>query len=197
MEILELFNSGKSESEFEPEERIRRAALACIEESGLEGVTVRSIAAKADMNPAAVNYYFRSKDRLIEEALREAWSHFAADIDKIMGSPNSEEGKLTDAIGFIMEGVRRYPRILRAVLAEHPVLRALAADYTSGFVARLSGGLSAGRDPAIATTLLLAFGVFFGFAPESVSRIAALDLRTEEGREALSKRLSGLLFPKA
>lgn len=195
--MLELFSSGKTEAELGPEERIRRAALVCIETSGLEGVTVRSIAAEAGMNPAAVNYYFRSKDRLIEETLREAWSHFVADIDKIMGSTISEKEKLSASIGFIMEGARRYPRILRAVLAEHPVLSALAAEYTSGFVARLSDGFDAGKDPAIATTLLLAFGVFLGFAPESVSRIAVLDMGTEEGRRALAKRLAEVLFPES
>jgi DNA-binding transcriptional regulator YbjK len=70
MDVSELFDKSSENTQLSPEERIRLAALECIEELGLKEATVRAIAAKANMNPAAVNYYFRSKDRLVEEALQ-------------------------------------------------------------------------------------------------------------------------------
>ena len=49
--------------------RILEAAVAVIEEFGFRNVTVRRIAAKAGVNIAAINYYFRTKDQLMEKAL--------------------------------------------------------------------------------------------------------------------------------
>ena len=53
----------------EMELKIIEAAIACIEKYGYGETTVRKIAAQADVNVAAVNYYFGSKDELINRAL--------------------------------------------------------------------------------------------------------------------------------
>ena len=55
------------------EEIIKQILLAtvdCIEEVGIQKVTVRKIAEKAGVNQAAINYYFGSKENLIEETLK-------------------------------------------------------------------------------------------------------------------------------
>jgi AcrR family transcriptional regulator len=195
MDISGFFENEESESDNSPEARIRRAALACIETSGLEATTVRSIAAVAGMNLSAVNYYFRSKDRLVEEALRGAWIHMSTDIEKIVGLEGGSREKLAAAARFIIEGAYRFPRTLRAIVAEHPVLRAEVAAYSSGLMLRMAAGREGKADPAIAAALLFSFGVFLGFAPDSVSRISGLDLADEGARAALSDRVAALLFP--
>ncbi|MEN6348738.1 MAG: TetR family transcriptional regulator [Syntrophomonas sp.] len=50
-------------------DKIIQAALAVIGERGTNGVTSRIIASKAKVNHAAINYYFNSKEDLIEKAL--------------------------------------------------------------------------------------------------------------------------------
>lgn len=45
------------------------AAIECIEEDGIHNVTVRKIAQKAGVNFAAINYYFGSKENLIEAVM--------------------------------------------------------------------------------------------------------------------------------
>lgn len=50
-------------------DKIIQAALAVIGERGANGVTTRIIAGKAKVNHAAINYYFNSKEALIEKAL--------------------------------------------------------------------------------------------------------------------------------
>ncbi|MEN6463361.1 MAG: TetR family transcriptional regulator [Syntrophomonas sp.] len=50
-------------------DKIIQAALAVIGERGTNGVTTRIIAGKANVNHAAINYYFNSKEELIERAL--------------------------------------------------------------------------------------------------------------------------------
>ena len=167
-----------------PEARIKNAALACIEESGLEGLTVRAIAQKAGLNPAAVNYYFRSKDKLVEEALKEAWGRFTADIAEGPGS------RVEMAARFIVEGSCRYPRIVRAIVAEHPILRAESTAFLSEAVAESTGSVA---DPEIASIVLLALGALLGFAPETVASVTGLDLSKPEARKELALRLVACL----
>lgn len=49
--------------------RILEAAIATIEEYGFKNVTVRRIAAKAGVNIAAINYYFRTKEQLLDKVI--------------------------------------------------------------------------------------------------------------------------------
>ena len=46
------------------------AAIHLIGAHGLDAVTHRAVAAEAGVPPASTSYYFRSKDELIDEALR-------------------------------------------------------------------------------------------------------------------------------
>jgi DNA-binding transcriptional regulator YbjK len=46
------------------------AAIHLIGSQGIDGVTHRAVAAAAGVPPASTSYYFRSKDELIDEALR-------------------------------------------------------------------------------------------------------------------------------
>ena len=51
-----------------PPERIVVATIVCVERHGVTGTTVRRIAEAAGVNIAAVNYYFGSKEKLLETA---------------------------------------------------------------------------------------------------------------------------------
>ena len=59
-------------SDLKPEERIVVAAIECVEEYGLHGTTIRRIAQKAGVNSAAISYYFRSKEKLLDRAMQDA-----------------------------------------------------------------------------------------------------------------------------
>ena len=52
------------------EMNIINATIECIEKYGIQGTTNRKIAAMAGVNNAAINYYFRSKDALIERCMQ-------------------------------------------------------------------------------------------------------------------------------
>ena len=56
-------HQGKSMSTEEQSirERIFLATLTCIERDGLDSMTVRDIAKEANVNTAAINYYFGTK----------------------------------------------------------------------------------------------------------------------------------------
>lgn len=54
-------------------DRLLLAALEVFAERGFREATVRDICARADLNPASVNYYFGSKENLYAEALAFAF----------------------------------------------------------------------------------------------------------------------------
>jgi AcrR family transcriptional regulator len=56
----------------DPQQRLLDAAGAAFAEKGFEGATVRDIIRRARTNIAAVNYYFRDKERLYIEAVKNA-----------------------------------------------------------------------------------------------------------------------------
>ena len=51
------------------EGKIIQAAIECIEKYGISGATNRQIALEAGVNNAAINYYFRSKEVLIQRCM--------------------------------------------------------------------------------------------------------------------------------
>ena len=53
-------------------DRILRAAVRLFAERGYDATSIRTLAAKARANQAAVNYHFKSKEGLYREVLREA-----------------------------------------------------------------------------------------------------------------------------
>ncbi len=56
----------------DPQQRLLEAAGQIFAEKGFEGATVREICQRAEVNIAAVNYYFRDKERLYIEAVKQA-----------------------------------------------------------------------------------------------------------------------------
>ena len=59
------------------------AAAALLAERSYAHLTVRGIAARADVNPAFVHRYFGSKRRLLHAAMEQAQQHVIARIDKM------------------------------------------------------------------------------------------------------------------
>ena len=53
-------------------ERILKTAVRLFAERGYEATSIRTLAAKAHVNQAAINYHFKTKDGLYREVLRDA-----------------------------------------------------------------------------------------------------------------------------
>ncbi len=103
--------------------RILAACIACIERDGIESLTVRAIAREAGVNVAAINYYFRSKEALLEEVLGRAREvAFDGQIRELDAIIEDEAGDLRAALErFVPEFLRdalRYPRLAAAHFRE-------------------------------------------------------------------------------
>ncbi|MBX3146054.1 MAG: TetR/AcrR family transcriptional regulator [Gemmatimonadales bacterium] len=87
-----------------PRDRLIGATLECFERFGMEGTTVRRIADLAGVNVAAVNYYFGSKDRLVDEAL-------AASLNQVFPDAGRELAAAIEAeSGDVRRGTARFLR---------------------------------------------------------------------------------------
>lgn len=101
--------------EFSPaEERIIQATIDCIEQYGIEHTTIRKIAEQSGMNSAAISYYFRSKDILIEKAL-EATLHYAFRWSDFEATEAMDlESQLIDIFSYLTVRAQEFPRLTRA-----------------------------------------------------------------------------------
>ena len=102
-------------------DRIILATVNCIERDGLEAVTVRAIAKEAGVNTAAVNYYFGTKDRLIEAALsRTLEEGFLGSLEELQEAIAARGGNVAAGLReFLFEFfgyMVRWPRLTEAQL---------------------------------------------------------------------------------
>lgn len=118
-------------------ERIIAACIACIEREGIEALTVRAIAEEARVNVAAINYYFRSKDRLLEEVLdRTLEFGFDAqlrELDEHLAAEGDVRAAVTRFLVDFLRDATHYPRL--AVAHCHDALS--RQDYEGPMVRRL------------------------------------------------------------
>jgi len=72
------------EKETNTEKRILNAARKVFIEKGKQGARMQEIADEAAINKALLHYYFRSKDRLFEAVLQEAFGKFLPHLKNMM-----------------------------------------------------------------------------------------------------------------
>jgi AcrR family transcriptional regulator len=95
------------------EEKVISAAIICIEKYGVQGATNRKIAQEAGVNNAAINYYFRSKDTLIQRCL-EVTLHNAFDFEDFESLPGDTPQEWCAAIiNDLIDGGLNYPGLAR------------------------------------------------------------------------------------
>jgi AcrR family transcriptional regulator len=118
-----------------PRDKIVYATIDCIEKYGISRLTIRNIAKEAGVNSAAINYYFRTKDLLIGEAVRTSLYHGFSDWERYLNDPALSpverfRGFLTD----FFEGGMRFPGMTRAYLFDS----AMQERYENLFVPRFN-----------------------------------------------------------
>ncbi|MDA8411562.1 MAG: TetR/AcrR family transcriptional regulator [Treponema sp.] len=166
-------------------DRILSAAIDLIEREGTDKATTRVIAAAAGVNVAAINYYFRSKDALVEAALAVSWSNAMEDLEGFLRrEPWDPRGTLLSIAGFLIEGATVYPRLTRANLFNsggHPigpvakglatVVESLAGRLCDHFARPLD---EAARDRVHAFLSATVFPILVPFSPD---RLAGTEAR--------------------
>ena len=105
-----------------PYERIVTAALVCMEQRGIESTGIRDIAREAGVNSAAINYYFRSKENLIQLAMASSLERTFGEIidalDKLTASGIPLKDALLKAFDAFAADLHRAPRLSYAHLRD-------------------------------------------------------------------------------
>ncbi len=114
--------------------KILLATIDCIEEQGLESLTVRSIARAAGVNIAAINYYFGTKEKLVEEALRSTVDEFASLWQEAIEAEETSRERFRQFCRACMDGAHKFPGITKAHIY-NPMIR---DDYSGYFVKRFN-----------------------------------------------------------
>jgi TetR/AcrR family transcriptional regulator, regulator of cefoperazone and chloramphenicol sensitivity len=75
---------------FKSRDRILQIATELFADRGFDAVTVRDLAQRANVNIAAVNYHFRSKDDLYKAVIDQAFARWAREVVIVETASSSE-----------------------------------------------------------------------------------------------------------
>ena len=182
-----------------PRERILNAVIDCIEKDGINNLTTRAIAKEAGTNIASINYYFRSKDALVAEALRMSLAHMLGDVQQLVADPRRPVIEaLEEAFIYLLDGTVRFPGISMANLFSALVEK----DYYSPgaqavrqifewMVERLGAAYPTREPRAVRVTLyqVVSTILFTMLAPGFFLGSLEVDFGSEEQRRAFAREL--------
>lgn len=192
-----------------PPGRILAAARDLCAEHGFPGVTVRAVAQQAGVNPAMINYYFGTKDRLVDAVLTHQLQLLLRDVFEGLDQEATGERLLAEFPLRILDSFRRDPKRLRlirlAVSTEPDRLRRIIRSLGQHSVLGVSGVMldlvadlqAAGRVAAVPPRSVMLFLVANAYGLVFMEQIArevtgfALDddLHWHEHRAALERLL--------
>lgn len=97
-------------------QKIIKATLDIIAAEGFQNVTVRKIASRADVNIAAVNYHFGSKDVVIDRALKYVTNLMKNVFTCLIDTEQPPEVRLQRFIKNYTDVVSDYPDIIKYMI---------------------------------------------------------------------------------
>lgn len=97
-------------------ERIIKATLDIMADEGFQNVTVRKISTRADVNIAAVNYHFGSKDMVIDKALKYVTAQMKKVFTILKENDQPAAVRLSKFIQAYADTVYKYPDIVRYMI---------------------------------------------------------------------------------
>jgi TetR/AcrR family transcriptional regulator, transcriptional repressor of aconitase len=186
-------------------EQVLEAARACLEEHGLEAVSMEMIIARSGLSTGAVYGYFKGKDELINAVVTEGTAAMAADLAPVLTNP--EPPPLPELMGQVLHTVVNFgrqkgdidrllaslhgwshsqsdPELKEAARASYSGLRTLFADTVKRWQA--AGTFSAGADPEAVAELLTS--ITLGFVAQRALAGSADPSAHVAALEALTRR---------
>lgn len=174
-------------------EKLILATIACIEKEGIHSVTIRSIAKEAGVNSAAINYYFGTKDKLVEAALGRALDNAMANFEMLeTGDPDRYQA-LREFFLHNFEGVVNYPEITKAKLYNPFIKNEYDPEtrlWLNEFLEQLSKSIqlflpgATGLELKITVMQIMAALIMPGIFPGLFADFMGVDLREPENRKA-------------
>lgn len=188
--------------ELSTKQKIVLATIECIEKQGINAVTIRSIGKEANVNSAAINYYFGSKEKLIEESFDYIQKDFMMDFTEIINKDKELRKIVEELLLYILQGTIKYPNIVKAVLYE-PFFN---NNYNGVFINKLNAlceelynkvskqHTSDDSKNKTGIIQLISSSLFMGIFPCIFKDFANLDLRDENVLKEYIKKLSDIFI---
>ncbi len=176
---------------------IVRAALECLEQHGLAGMTVRKIAMHAKVNVAAINYHFGSKEKLLEQVFDLATTSAFGDLDQFVNAESVEvlEQQLYQFLLHYAGGLAQYPNVSKVMLHQlmsSPQGQNIVKKRLETFLEKLNQHFaklyqSHPTDFAIRFKTMQVMSVFIGLGmiPNTFSDVLAIDIQEPKNREQI------------
>jgi AcrR family transcriptional regulator len=181
-----------------PRQLILDAVVTCIEKYGIDKLTTRKIAEEAGTNIASINYYFRSKDALVEEALSMTLNHMLEDVSAAVAKQEQAFPEtLQEVLFYMIDGNLRYPgittaQLYEAVLGRNPNSPGVQAinQLFEGLAKRAAQAYPQ-RDPQEIRFLIsqiLAATMFMMLSPDFYASMDSLRVTDQDGCHSLARR---------
>ncbi|MEW2523540.1 TetR/AcrR family transcriptional regulator C-terminal domain-containing protein [Streptomyces sp. NPDC047071] len=144
--------------------RVARVALDLLNETGLDGLTLRAIAQRLDVKAPALYWHFKDKQALLDEMATEMLRRMAADLT---GGPDPAEGDWAAALTEAMRALRRHLLRYRDGAKVYSGTHFTDISYAAPMEAQLRRLTRAGFTPdAAARAWLTAYSYTIGYVIE-------------------------------
>lgn len=94
-------------------ERILKAATKCIMHNGYAQVSLRDIAKEADVVLSQVNYYYKNKEGLFIEVIKNLSKRYLIEIEECLKVGKSSKEKLLDLSNYFKENIKNKPEVIK------------------------------------------------------------------------------------
>ena len=114
--------------------KIILAAISCVERDGIQGLTTRNVAKEAGVNNASINYYFGTKENLIEAMFKYIQDHLFSDLEELFADKDlNVYSQLKVFFTFILRGISNYPNLIKALFDSYNDTTAFNEETTRVF----------------------------------------------------------------
>ncbi len=185
-------------------EKLINAAIECINEKGFDAVTIRGIAQEAKVNSAAINYYFGSKKRLLNAAMKKALNNAMSNLD-ILGDSRGDYKLLLKFFSHNFEGMVKYPEITKSVLHQPFTSNRYDSNtlewingFFGAFFENIKKSVAAKDDASVRFIVFQLFSslIFPSIFPGIFKKFTGLDLGDQGVRDAYIESLLEKYFKK-
>ena len=184
--------------------KIITAAVECIEKQGIQSLTIRSIAKQAEVNSAAINYYFGTKEKLLEEVLKQTLQEMSYMPEEYLAAEDLPlQDRLPTFFNAVMDGVINFPGITKA----HIYAPLMQGNYSSLFVKKFNaflkdmetylGKLAAkpkGKNPQSTMIQIVSALILPALMPRLFASYAQVNFENPETRKAYTDSLIDIFF---
>lgn len=175
---------------------------------GLQGASMREISQLADVNLAAINYHFQSKEQLYMAVITEFFERMFAAMGSLEGTaPGEEENYIRNFVDHHFRMLFHNDKELELIIARELAVQSerraqlcqqFFAPGLCTLVAVIRSGIDSGRfravDPGLASLSLVGMCVFYANKREMIGNLIGTDTYSDDFRDRAARHTAELFL---